>query len=94
MPRKSKTTKVMRKNKKINKTKKMRGGVWYNPMSWFGISTSVQPPTTTIVQPPTTTIVQPPTTTSVQPPTTTSTNEQPVASSSPGGKSKKRVKRN
>jgi len=78
----------MRKNKKVNRTKKMRGGVWYDPRSWFGNSTttSAGPPAATEPTP----SVVPPTTSS---PTTTS-SAVPQAPSGPGGKLKKRVKRN
>lgn len=86
MPRKSKRSDTMRKNKKVNRTKKMRGGVWYDPRSWFGNST------TTSAGPPAATEPTP----SVVPPTTSSTTSSavPQAPSGPGGKLKKRVKRN
>jgi len=86
MPRKSKRSDTMRKNKKVNRSKKMRGGVWYDPRSWFGNST------TTSAGPPAATEPVPP----AVPPAVQSTTSSavPPAPSGPGGKLKKRVKRN
>ena len=93
MPRKSKRSDTMRKNKKVNRTKKMRGGVWYDPRSWFGNSTtqSVVPSTTTSPAAELTPSATSSTATSDAPITTQSTVTSPPG---PGGKSKKRVKRN
>jgi len=98
MPRKSKRTVTMRKNKKVNRSKKMRGGVWYDPRSWFGNSTttSAGPPAATEPAAEPVSPAVPSTTSSAAPSTTSSaaSSAVPPAPSGPGGKLKKRVKRN
>jgi hypothetical protein len=93
MPRKTKRTQALRKNKKTNKTRKMRGGVWYDPRSWFTRRVAeINQPT-----PDTEKVEEPKTVTDSSVPASsgdTQQNPAPDTDLTKGGKSKKRVKRN